>query len=41
MYNNWDGAIKLTKEEVAEYVVKKALTPEEYKEIVGEDYVEQ
>ncbi|MCT3021053.1 XkdX family protein [Pediococcus pentosaceus] len=36
MYNSWGT---LTKEEVAAYVVKTALTPEEFKEIVGEDYV--
>lgn len=39
MYNNWTGDAKLTKEEVAAYVTKKALTPEEYKNITNEDYV--
>lgn len=35
MYNDWKT---LTKAEVAEFVVKKALSPEEYQEIVGEEY---
>ena len=36
MYNDWKT---LTKEEVAAFVVKKALSPEEYKNITNEDYV--
>jgi uncharacterized XkdX family phage protein len=36
MYNDWKT---LTKEEVAAFVPKKALTIEEYKQITGEDYV--
>lgn len=36
MYNDWKC---ITKEEIAKYVIKKALTSEEYKQIVGEDYI--
>lgn len=34
-YNSWHS---MTKEEVAEQVVKGSITPDEYKRITGEDY---
>ncbi len=35
-YNNWKT---MTKADVAKHVVQGSITPKEFKEIVGEDYV--